>query len=265
MVQTPAGNFLMGSTVEEEMAEFRQSGLSDAALEEWFLAATPHHEVQVGPLLVDKFPVTMTQYEKFVEETGYRTEAETFGFGWRWDFRTQKWKRAKGWCWRCPEGPKGTFPTGSNFPVVQVGWKDAVAYGRWAGKRLLTEAEWEFVCRAGTRTRYYWGDDPEHCEVQRNAWYIGNAEGRVHRVGKKDPNPWGLFDMCGNVWEWVDDYYLGYSGTTVKDRLFSREKHVHRGGAWYFHPTYLRSAYRGTSIRGCFVGFRCTMAGVCWE
>lgn len=258
MVNTPPGSFLMGSTVEEAIAEYRQSNLHGAALEVWFLAETPPHEKQVGRLLVDKYPVTNRQFEQFVTETGYLTEAEQTELGWRWDIRPQKWKRAKGWNWRQPAGARLDFPTGPDFPVVQVTWDDAVEYCQWAGKRLPTEAEWEYVCRAGTNTRYYWGHDPNYEDIDRYAWYIGNSEGRTHKVGRKEPNAWGLHDMSGNVWEWVSDYYRGYLEASNSAR-FGRKRHVLRGGAWYFHPTYLRSAYRGTTITGNFVGFRCVM------
>jgi formylglycine-generating enzyme required for sulfatase activity len=76
-------------------------------------------------------------------------------------------------------------------------------------------------------------------------------------VGKKKPNPWGLYDMSGNVWEWTEDLYFGYEEIPSKKENTYRKRHVLRGGAWYFHPTYLRSSYRGTTIRGNFVGFRC--------
>jgi len=259
MVQIPAGTFLMGSTEEEERAELRDSDLGDAVREEWFLAATPPHEQRVVSLLVDKFPVTVRQFQAFTESTGYRSEAETSKCGWRWDIRTQKWKRSAGWNWRCPDGGAMGFAADPDHPVVQVSWTDAVEYCAWAGKRLLTEAEWEYACRAGTRTRYYWGDDAGYRDIDRYAWYIGNADNGTHPVGRKKPNPWGLHDMSGNVWEWVAGAYAAYPGNRRKKGSLRADRRVMRGGAWYFHPTYLRSAYRGSAIKGYFVGFRCAV------
>lgn len=259
MVHIPPGSFLMGSTAEEAVSEYRLSNLCGAAREEWFLAETPPHEERVERLLVDKYEVTNRQFSRFVDETRYRTEAEELGHGMRWDVRTQKWKRAKNWDWRRPAGDRADFPTGPDFPAVQLTWEDAVAYSRWAGKRLPTEVEWEYVCRAGAGTRYYWGDDPNYEDINHNAWYIGNAGGRTHEVGRKRPNAWGLHDMSGNVWEWVSGCYTGYPGTCCNGMRFGEERRVLRGGAWYFHPAYLRSAYRGTAIKGNFTGFRCVM------
>jgi formylglycine-generating enzyme required for sulfatase activity len=256
MIATPPGGFLMGSTVKETVSAYRQSNLCGAALEEWFLAETPQHEEQVGSLWVDKYEVTNRQFSRFVAETGYLTDAERSEHGWRWDMRTQKWKRARGWNWRQPAGRRLEFPTGPDFPVVQVTWGDAVAYCTWAGKRLPTEAEWEYACRAGTKARYYWGHDPNYNDIDEYAWYIGNAEGRTHRVGGKKPNAWGLHDMSGNVWEWVSDPHDGGRERPGQSIAGPDDRYMLRGGAWYFHPLYLRSAYRGTKIKGLFVGFR---------
>ena len=248
----------MGSSVEEEAQEFHQSNISNA-LKIWFLAATPRHEKHVNQFYLDKFPVTNRQFTQFVSETGYRTEAEISGYGWRWHIPNQKWKRASGWHWKQPAGEKGAFPTGPDYPVVHITWQDAVQYCRWTGKRLPTEAEWEYACRAGTNTRYFWGEDPNYDYIGQYAWYIGNAENKTQIVGQKWPNAWGLHDMCGNAWEWVSDQYVSYPGSAYQIQQSGKNQFVQRGGAWYFHPTYLRSSYRGSTIKGNFVGFRCAM------
>jgi formylglycine-generating enzyme required for sulfatase activity len=248
----------MGSTVKDESREFNQSQISNA-LKSWFLAATPRHEKHVNEFFLDKYPVTNRQFNKFVYETGYLTEAEISGYGWRWHIPNQKWKRASGWHWKLPAGKKEAFPTGPDHPVVHITWQDAVEYCRWAGKRLPTEAEWEYACRAGTNTRYYWGDDPNYQEIGHYAWYIGNSNNRTHKIGQKRPNAWGLFDMSGNVWEWVSDKYKSYPEATSQIQQTGVNRYVQRGGAWYFHPTYLRSSYRGVTIKGNFAGFRCAM------
>lgn len=257
MILIQSGTFIMGSCIEEETTEYEQSGIS-GAMKSWFLAGTPRHKMYVNSFFIDKYPVTNRQFEQFVAETGYLTEAEISGYGWRWHIRNQKWKRAAGWCWKHPAGKNTDFPVGQDYPVVQISWKDAVHYCEWAGKRLPTETEWEYACRAGTNTRYFWGDDWEYKEIDNYAWYIRNSENRTHRVGQKLPNDWGLYDMCGNVWEWVSDCYKSYPGETpFQFKQNNTERHVQRGGAWYFHPTYLRSAYRGAMIKGNFSGFRC--------
>jgi formylglycine-generating enzyme required for sulfatase activity len=259
LVEIPPGRFLMGSTVEEALAEYRRSPLCGVALEEWFLAETPPHEEEVGCLLMDKYAVTNLRFSRFVEETRYRTTAEETGLGWHWDLRTQKWKRAKDWNWRSPFGKRSVVGMEPQWPAVQLSWEDASAYCEWAGKRLPSEAEWEYACRAGSTTRYFWGHDLKCEAIGHYAWHIGNAKGTIHEVGLKKPNAWGLHDMSGNIWEWVADVYAGYPGTSCECSKGNADRHVLRGGAWYFHPAYLRSAYRGTSIKGTFVGFRCVM------
>ena len=124
------------------------------------------------------------------------------------------------------------------------------------GYRLPTEAEWEYAARAGTTTRWSFGD--EEAELREFAWYSGNAEDEVHTVGTKKANPWGLSDMHGNVWEWVWDSYDSYNSGKVVNSTGSRR--ALRGGSSYVSPWYLRSANRDGSfpeIRNGRVGFRC--------
>jgi formylglycine-generating enzyme required for sulfatase activity len=131
-------------------------------------------------------------------------------------------------------------------PVVGVSWQDAQAYCAWAGCRLPTEAEWEYACRAGTTTEYSFGDDP--AALGDYAWFAENSGGQTQPVGTKKPNPWGLHDMYGNVWEWCQDWfgsdYYHTSPTTDPAGPDSGAGRVVRGGSWYGRPRYCRSAIR---------------------
>ena len=145
-----------------------------------------------------------------------------------------------------------------DHPIVNVTWHDAVAYCEWAGVRLPTEAEWEYACRAGTSTKYYWGDNMDG----RYAWYHENSGSQTHEVGRKQPNDWGLYDMLGNVYEWCSDRYGRYrsSAQVNPSGPSSGSGRVLRGGSWYDVPMHLRVSYRGglsPGIRYGGVGFRC--------
>jgi len=231
MVKIPAGRFMMGDSNE-----------SDA----------PVHEITVSSFYIEKYLVTQQQYEKVMNGNPSR------------------WK-------------------GSNNPVEQVRWSDAVRFCNarsqveglqpcydlktWkcnfeaTGYRLPTEAEWEYACRAGTTTAYFFGDAP--LKLKDYAWFDKNAGGRPRPVGQKRANPWGLFDMCGNVWEWCNDFYgVDYYPASPRQDPKGPEQgktKVVRGGAWRFSADNLRSAYRYNENPGyadvCFgydiYGFRC--------
>jgi formylglycine-generating enzyme required for sulfatase activity len=125
--------------------------------------------------------------------------------------------------------------------------------------RLPTEAEWEYAARAGTTTAYSFGDDTR--QLGEYAWYSENAGNTTHSVGQKKPNPWGLYDMHGNVWEWVQDWYGPYTAAAAVDPAgpSSGSNRVIRGGCWYFVAGYCRSAYRflfAPGYRLDYLGFR---------
>jgi len=171
----------------------------------------------------------------------------------------------------CPaEGLAGANFGRGRQPVINVSWEDAKKYVDWlsnrTGKtyRLLTEAEWEYAARAGTTTRFSFGDDDK--ALGEHAWFSGNSESRTHVVGGKKPNPFGLHDMHGNVWEWIEDCYVAnYNGAPTdgtswkeacKDKSSSR---VVRGGSWNLAQDYLRSSYRlwnEPDYRNHDIGFR---------
>jgi formylglycine-generating enzyme required for sulfatase activity len=169
-----------------------------------------------------------------------------------------------------------------NRPVEKVSWNDATNYcsqltgqERLAGRlpagysyRLPTEAEWEYAARAGTTTRFSYGDDPAYTNLADYAWHASNSGSQTHPVGQKQPNPWGLYDMYGNVWEWCLDWYGHYPGGSVTDPKgpsLSIAFHVLRGGSYASAGQYCRSASRFSELpenRRDTVGFRVVLAPV---
>ena len=173
------------------------------------------------------------------------------------------------------------YGTDLTLPVEQVSWIDATNYcalltaqERAAGRipticvyRLPTEAEWEYACRAGTTTRFYYGDDPGYTNLNKYAWYADNSGNVTHPVGQLLPNPWGLYDMAGNVWEWCQDWYSGssYPGGSVTDPQgpVTGTFRVWRGGSWFYIAKYCRSARRfnnGPAYTYAGLGFRVVLA-----
>ena len=164
------------------------------------------------------------------------------------------------------EAVMGTNPShfkNPQHPVENVSWNDAkqfcarLSQREVATYRLPTEAEWEYACRAGTTTEHYWGDTFDEAY----AWCVSNSEGTSHPVGAKKPNPWGLYDMSGNVYEWCEDSLGAYPAEEQTDPLHSAASpwHVDRGGCWFNRGEYCRSADRGgrlADFRDFFVGFR---------
>ncbi|MGH6829608.1 MAG: formylglycine-generating enzyme family protein, partial [Methylocella sp.] len=179
----------------------------------------------------------------------------------------------------CREGHRPKHPDDGGWgrerqPVINVSWRDATCYAKWLTKkrglddkhqyRLPTEAEWEYAARAGTKTRYSWGDDPgkgnANCEGCGSQW-----DGKqTARVGSFKPNAFGLYDMHGNVWEWVEDvWHDNYKGAPADGSAWLQggdtSRRVVRGGSWVNDPLNLRTAYRdrgSTGIRGYDLGFR---------
>ena len=179
----------------------------------------------IESFLLGKYTVTNAQYGKFLEEAGESIRKPEY-----WDNRR----------FNQPEQP-----------VVGVSWHDAQAFCKWVDCRLPTEAEWEYACRAGTTTEYSFGDDAS--ELGDYAWFVENSNGQTQPVGAKKPNPWGLHDMHGNVWEWCEDQFGGGS------------RRVGRGGSWINGAGSCRSATRGGWIPedgGSSLGFRVARSSV---
>ena len=184
----------------------------------------PVHEVRITQaFLLGKYPVTNAQYARFLEAAGKKAMKPA-----SWDDRR----------FNQPEQP-----------VVGVSWDEARAFCEWAGGRLPTEAEWEYACRAGTITEYSFGDDAK--DLGEYAWFGDNSDGHTQPVGAKKPNPWGLYDMHGNVWEWCQDGFdSGYYAKSPRDDPPGPPKasrRVIRGGGWADVAEGCRSAYRCAS------------------
>ena len=207
----------------------------------------PLHEVEISRgFWLGKYEVTVGQFRRFVEATGYDAGNRC------WTYENDDWEERSGLHWRNP----GYVPS-DDQPVVCVSWEDVSSYAAWLSgetgvlHRLPSEAEWEYACRAGTQTRWSFGDDER--QLTHYAWYRDNAcdvdECYGHAVGTKLPNAWGLYDMHGNVWEWVQDWYSSsyYNSSPRVDPPgpTSGSERVPRGGAFGNYARYVRSALRG--------------------
>jgi formylglycine-generating enzyme required for sulfatase activity len=171
-----------------------------------------------------------------------------------------QWKKVMG------DNPSHFEDCGDDCPVEKVSWLNAQEFinklNHIEGSnkyRLPTEAEWEYACRANTKTAYSFGDEVD--KLDQYAWYSANSEHQTQPVGKKKPNDWGLYDMHGNVWEWVEDWYGDYPSNSVIDPKGPDrgKRRVLRGGSWYLNAWNLRSAYRSwynPELRRYLIGFR---------
>ena len=239
MTVVPAGEFMMGSPVGEGENDER-----------------PQHPIVIAkPFAVGIFPVTRGEFAAFVYATNYQVGGDAYLWkGDKSDFRAKA-------SWRDPG-----FTQNDDHPVVCVNWYDAQAYVGWlqarsGGKhyRLLSEAEWEYCCRAGTKSAYSTGE-----AVTAEQANCGLDQKGTTLVNRFPPSSWGLRDMHGNVWEWCEDtWHVDYSGSPPTDGSAWKGGEMHfrvlRGGSWVDHPQSLRSAARNWSrsdLRGSFAGFR---------
>ena len=286
LVAVPPGEFLMGATESAEalVAAFPHSGKTP----DYFADEYPRHRVRIRkPFLLGKFEVTIGQFRAFTRETGYRTEAETDGTG-GWGYNPASMKcegRRPEYTWKNPG-----YPVVDQQPVVNVTYNDALAFCRWlSGKehlnyRLPTEAEWEYADRAGTHTRYSNSNDAGELprfaraiDLTRHAEFGHVWEIEIERedptafpisVGRLAPNAFGLYDMHGNVWEWVSDWYSEnyYTHSPIDDPKGPNtgELRVRRGGGWNSFPIWLRSSFRNWNTpqsRCVNLGFRVARDG----
>ncbi|MBF0557463.1 MAG: formylglycine-generating enzyme family protein [Nitrospirae bacterium] len=217
----------------------------------------PVHKVCVDDFYMAKYDVTVSDFRRFVNDTGYSTEAEK-GDGCYAGGTRGAHDRSKNW-----KNPG--FSQEDNGPVVCVTWNDAQAYAEWvrekSGKsvRLPTEGEWEYAARSGGRAEKYAGSN----DVDSVAWYTSNSGGKTHAVGTKAANWLGLYDMSGNIWQWTADWYgenyYGESPENNPQGPGSGQFKVLRGGSWYCVLQSVRVAVRhmgAPSVRIYNLGFR---------
>ncbi len=180
----------------------------------------PYRKVTVDSFFIAKTEVTNRQFEEFVQATGYKTDAERMHNAMVFvpGLKEFEWKQDSSANWKFPNGiSRGGIETKMDHPVTTISYTDAVAYCQWAGARLPTLDEWEIACRAGTSTDYFWGDNREQIKKYANIWYGRNhltadsSDGYMYTspVGSFDPNPWGLYDVYGNVFELCDGELYG--------------------------------------------------------
>jgi|DewCreStandDraft_2_1066082.scaffolds.fasta_scaffold22251_1 formylglycine-generating enzyme required for sulfatase activity len=277
MIHIPAGEFDMGT---DNADGFPSDGEG------------PVRKVKVDGFYISPCAVTNAEFKAFVEDTGYITEAEQFGWSYVFHLLLSEevkrkvenvpqqvpwWYVVQGAHWAQPEGEDSTIIERMNHPVVHISWNDAHAYCQWAGLRLPTEAEWEYAARGGLeRKTYPWGDllkqDGEHrCNIWQGKFpeknhgsdgYVGTAPVNAYK-----PNGYGLYNVSGNVWEWCVDWFtpLYHKVTALDNPRFDQPtgKRSMRGGSYLCHQSYCnryRVAARSSntpdsSTGNC--GFRC--------
>ncbi|MDB5749345.1 MAG: serine/threonine protein kinase, partial [Massilia sp.] len=255
LVVVRAGRFQMGSPEHE-----RKIAMAAGAQKNWLARETPQHWVGIErAFALGRYPVTVGEWRAFVEATGWQADGDVD--------------------WAAPG-----FVQLDSHPVVGVSWGDAQLYLAWLSQatgaryRLPSEAEWEYACRAGTKTAFSFGDDidPSLANYDGNFTWNGGAHGDFRRgttpVALFAANPWGLHDMHGNVWEWVQDVmHDNYEGAPLDGSAWEecgarcgarggdRARRILRGGCWLYNPRYLRSALRNAFsavMSNDIVGFR---------
>ncbi|MFP4549239.1 MAG: formylglycine-generating enzyme family protein [Spirochaetales bacterium] len=281
LVPLVGGSFLMGA---EDEVGFPDDGEG------------PVREVQLAPFAIDRYSVTNRLFSEFISDTGYVTEAEQFGWSFVFSLFVPKkflqkgiarkvpglqwWYGVTGALWSKPEGPGSSIDERMDHPVVHISWADATAYATWAGKRLPTEAEWEYAARGGlVQKRYVWGDeltpDGEHrCNIWQGVFPRVNTHEDGYTgtcpVDEYQPNGYGLYGMAGNVWEWCQDWWSAtYHRSSPRANPVgppSGTARVMRGGSYLCHDSYCnryrvaaRTSNTPDSSTGN-LGFRCAVS-----
>ena len=276
MIELPGGTFSMGTA---DLWTYPDDGEG------------PVHEVTLAPFRIDAATVTNARFGAFIEETGYRTDAERYEWAFVFagllpdDFEDTRgvaqapwWRQVYGADWAHPEGPQSNVDDRGDHPVVQVSWRDASAFCSWAGVRLPTEAEWEYAARGGLVGAVFpWGNDLEPDGRHRmNVWQgtfptensLGDGYYGTAPVDTFEPNGFGLYNMTGNVWEWCADWYdPSYYARSTPDYPTGSEHgeaRVMRGGSYLCHASYC-NRYRvgarsgnGPDSNVGNLGFRCS-------
>jgi len=277
MKKLPGGSFLMGSDSTEG---FPADGEG------------PVREVTVKPFYTDVGAVSNRQFNDFIKETGFRTDADTY----EWSFvfyhnvgaKARKhvddtvwglewWCKVMGANWRHPEGPGSNIKKRMDHPVTHVSWNDAIAYCGWAGKRLPTEAEWEYGARGGlVQKQYAWGDEltprsKHHCNIWQGQFPHRNTGADGYKgtapVRSFPANGFGLYNVSGNVWEWCNDWFSPTFHMTAPQQHpagpSTGDRKVMRGGSFLCHDSYCnryRVAARTSNTPDSSsdnLGFRC--------
>jgi formylglycine-generating enzyme required for sulfatase activity len=265
LVLIPPGEFDMGETdakVAEFLAEAKAQGKADYYVER-LPSEAPKHRVRIAkPFWLSQHEITRGQFRRFVDEQGYRTEAERDAKGGE-GYIGGQFNQDPSFVWNAENGHERP----DDHPVVNVSPADAKAFCAWLslkdGKEthLPTEEQWEYACRAGTATTWHSGDDAG--ELRQYAWFNGNAGKQTHPVGEKLPNAWGLYDMHGNVEEWCGDWWAmrTYATAPPEDPPGPAEGSllVLRGGSWSTAAAELRASRRNQrrlDRRSVSFGFR---------
>jgi len=257
MVFVPGGDFTMGSDGGSYANE------------------RPLHTVFLESYWIDQTEVTNAMFGAFAAQTGYQTDAERAGSSYGFDPNTGKTEQTQGADWEHPRGPDSSLSDLDEHPVVHVSWNDARAYCEWAGRRLLTEAEWEKAARGTDGRTFPWGNDFDGTRLNSADVNLGAGRGNssfddgfqlTSPVGSypQSASPYGALDMVGNVWEWVNDWvdeaYYRSSPPANPGGPDSGEYRVLRGGSWHDPEDGNRAAYRGwASLQDTDItlGFRC--------
>ena len=283
MIHLHGGRFLMGT-------DYKNGFSADGE--------GPLRRVLVDPFLMDRTPVTNEAFAHFATTTGYVTEAELFGWSFVFEGDLSKslrsreavpgiewWKRIDGACWKHPEGPESSWAHRASHPVVQVSWNDAAAFAAWAGKRLPTEAEWEYAARGGLEQKLYpWGDEllpggTHLCNIWQGSFpRLNTAEDGFLGTCPADAFPangYGLLSMTGNTWEWCADWFdAEYHVNATRMNPVgppTGTARVLKGGSYLCHQSYCnryRVAARSSNTPDSGTsntGFRCARNATCCE